>query len=39
VTELEQALDRLYGVDFDEFIPTRKQLAKELKGRWGEGRG
>ena len=31
MTELEQALDRLYGVDLDEFIPTRKQFAKELK--------
>ena len=31
VKEVEQALDRLYGVDLDEFIPTRTQLAKELK--------
>jgi hypothetical protein len=31
VAELEQALDRLYGVDLDEFVPARKQLAKELK--------
>jgi hypothetical protein len=31
VTELEQALDELYGADLDEFVATRKRLAKGLK--------
>ncbi len=31
VSELEQALDELYRVDVDEFISTRKRLAKQLK--------
>jgi hypothetical protein len=32
VIDLEQAVDELYGVAPEEFVPTRKRLAAELKG-------
>lgn len=32
MSELEPALDELYGVDLDDFISTRTRLTKELKG-------
>ncbi len=31
VTEFENVLDELYGVDLDEFTATRKRLAQELR--------
>jgi hypothetical protein len=31
VASAEETLDELYGVDLDQFVPTRKRLAKELK--------
>jgi hypothetical protein len=35
---LDEALDQLYGVDPEEFVPERKRLARELKDA-GEGEG
>ena len=34
-TTLEEALDELYGADPDDFVPTRKRLAAELRTAGG----
>jgi hypothetical protein len=36
VADLEEELDRLYGLPLDEFTPARNELAKRLKGE-GDG--